>query len=543
MKITFIGATHEVTGSCTLVEVAGKKFLVDCGMEQGPDIYENRELTVSPADIDFVFLTHAHIDHSGKLPLLVKNGFHGKIYSTDATRKLCAVMLSDSAHIQMSDAEWKNRRATRSGSAEYEPLYTQKDVDSTMALFEPFGYGMEFFISDGIVASFFDSGHLLGSSSIKFRLTEGKHDCTVIFSGDIGNSERPLLRDPQMPDEADVVIIESTYGDRTHDKKRPDYEQKLIQLITETFDKGGNLVIPSFAVGRTQELLYMLRGIKERKAVNYDFPVYLDSPLAIEATKIYASPDMQEYYDDETLALLGRDINPITFDGLHVSVTTEESKAINFDPTPKVIIASSGMCEAGRIRHHLKYNLWRPECTVLFIGYQVEGTLGRRLLDGEKFVNLFGEDVKVAARIDKLDGISAHADKDGLLAWLGAMEKRPRRVYVNHGDDTACEVLSKAINAKLLVKALAPFSGGTYDLVTDVCSDPGNTHKLVKRPSSRGKSNASVAWTKLFAAGVRLSSIIEKMRGKKSKDIAKLTGQINSLCEKWEKTVKTRKKK
>lgn len=227
MKITFIGAAHEVTGSCTLVEVAGKKFLVDCGMEQGPNIYENRELTVSPADIDFVFLTHAHIDHSGKLPLLVKNGFHGKIYSTDATRKLCAVMLSDSAHIQMSDAEWKNRRATRSGSAEYEPLYTQKDVDSTMALFEPFGYGMEFFISDGIVASFFDSGHLLGSSSIKFRLTEGKHDCTVIFSGDIGNSERPLLRDPQMPDEADVVIIESTYGDRTHDKNVPTTNKSL----------------------------------------------------------------------------------------------------------------------------------------------------------------------------------------------------------------------------------------------------------------------------------------------------------------------------
>lgn len=543
MKITFIGAAHEVTGSCTLVEVAGKKFLVDCGMEQGPDMYENRELTVAPADIDFVFLTHAHIDHSGKLPLLVKNGFHGKIYSTDATRRLCSVMLSDSAHIQMSEAEWKNRRAVRSGGAAYEPLYTQKDVDSTMALFESFGYGMEFFIANGIVASFFDSGHLLGSASIKFHLTEGKRECTAIFSGDIGNSERPLLRDPQTPDEADVVIIESTYGDRIHDKKRPDYEQKLVRLIDETFEKGGNLVIPSFAVGRTQELLYMLRNIKELKAVNYDFPVYLDSPLAIEATKIYASPDMQEYYDDETLALLSKDINPITFEGLHLSVTTEDSKAINSDPAPKIIIASSGMCEAGRIRHHLKYNLWRPECTVLFIGYQVEGTLGRRLLDGEKFVNLFGEDVKVAAKIDRLDGISAHADKDGLLAWLGAMEKRPRRVYVNHGDDTACEVLSKAINAKLLINSLAPYSGGTYDLITDVCSDPGNMRKLAKRQSPKGKSNASVAWTKLFAAGVRLSSIIEKMRGKKSKDIAKLTGQINSLCGKWEKTVKTRKKK
>ena len=532
MKITFIGAAHEVTGSCTLVEVAGKKFLVDCGMEQGPNIYENRELTVSPADIDFVFLTHAHIDHSGKLPLLVKNGFHGKIYSTDATRKLCAVMLSDSAHIQMSDAEWKNRRATRSGSAEYEPLYTQKDVDSTMALFEPFGYGMEFFISDGIVASFFDSGHLLGSSSIKFRLTEGKHDCTVIFSGDIGNSERPLLRDPQMPDEADVVIIESTYGDRTHDKKRPDYEQKLIQLITETFDKGGNLVIPSFAVGRTQELLYMLRGIKERKAVNYDFPVYLDSPLAIEATKIYASPDMQEYYDDETLALLGRDINPITFDGLHISVTTEESKAINFDPTPKVIIASSGMCEAGRIRHHLKHNLWREECTILFVGYQAEGTLGRKIIEGASSVNLFGEEVQVNASIEKMQGISGHADKNMLLSWLGSIEQKPKVVFVNHGHDTVCDEFAKSIENELEISALAPYSGDGFELGDVVKQVDIGPRKLYDKKLHKVQRNNTV-YDRLYLAGQNLMSVIEASKGCTNKDLSRLTDQIIALCEKY----------
>lgn len=543
MKITFIGAAHEVTGSCTLIETGKTKFLVDCGMEQGPDMYENRNLPVSPTEIDFLFLTHAHIDHSGKLPLLVKNGFRGKIYSTDATRRLCSVMLSDSAHIQMSDAEWKNRKAKRSGKGAYEPLYDQNDVDTTMSLFESYGYNKDFAVTEGISARFFDAGHLLGSSSVKLRLTEDGKECTVIFSGDIGNSERPLLCDPQMPDEADVVITESTYGDRAHDAVRPDYEKKLTELLTETFEKGGNLVIPSFAVGRTQELLYLLRGIKERHAVKYDFPVYLDSPLAVEATKIYASPDMRDYYDEETLTLLSRGINPITFDGLHVSVTTEDSKAINTDPTPKVIIASSGMCEAGRIRHHLKYNLWRKECTVLFIGYQVEGTLGRRLLDGEKTVNILGEEINVAAKIDRLDGISAHADKEGLLHWLGSMKKRPRRVYVNHGDDTACEAYAKAVGRKLLINAVAPYSGGCYDLLSDVCYDPGNMQKLQKRTALPAKNKPSVAWTKLFAAGVRLSDLIERSRGMKSKELMQLTNQINSLCNKWGKTVKNKKKK
>lgn len=543
MKITFIGAAHEVTGSCTLIETGKTKFLVDCGMEQGPDMYENRDLPVSPTEIDFLFLTHAHIDHSGKLPLLVKNGFCGKIYSTDATRRLCSVMLSDSAHIQMSDAEWKNRKAKRSGKGAYEPLYDQNDVDATMSLFESYGYNKEFSVAGGISARFFDAGHLLGSSSVKLRLTENGKECSVIFSGDIGNSERPLLCDPQMPDEADIVITESTYGDRAHDAIRPDYEKKLTELLTETFERGGNLVIPSFAVGRTQELLYLLRGIKERHAVKYDFPVYLDSPLAVEATKIYASPDMRDYYDEETLTLLSCGINPITFDGLRVSVTTEDSKAINTDPTPKVIIASSGMCEAGRIRHHLKYNLWRKECTVLFIGYQVEGTLGRRLLDGEKTVNILGEEINVAAKIDRLDGISAHADKDGLLHWLGSMKNRPRRVYVNHGDDTACEAYAKAVGRKLLINAVAPYSGGCYDLLSDVCYDPGNTQKLQKRAPLPAKNKPSVAWTKLFTAGVRLSDLIERSRGMKSKELMQLTNQINSLCNKWGKTVKNKKKK
>ena len=412
-----------------------------------------------------------------------------------------------------------------------------------MSLFESYGYNKDFAVTEGVSARFFDAGHLLGSSSVKLRLTEDGKECTVIFSGDIGNSERPLLCDPQMPDEADVVITESTYGDRAHDAVRPDYEKKLTELLTETFEKGGNLVIPSFAVGRTQELLYLLRGIKERHAVKYDFPVYLDSPLAVEATKIYASPDMRDYYDEETLALLSRGINPITFDGLHVSVTTEDSKAINTDPTPKVIIASSGMCEAGRIRHHLKYNLWRKECTVLFIGYQVEGTLGRRLLDGEKTVNILGEEINVAAKIDRLDGISAHADKEGLLHWLGSMKNRPRRVYVNHGDDTACEAYAKAVGQKLLIKAVAPYSGGCYDLLSDVCYDPGNMQKLQKRTALPAKNKTSVAWTKLFAAGVRLSDLIERSRGMKSKELMQLTNQINSLCNKWGKTVKNKKKK
>ncbi|MBP3927865.1 MAG: MBL fold metallo-hydrolase, partial [Clostridium sp.] len=391
MKLTFIGAAHEVTGSCTLLEACGKRILIDCGMEQGEDIYENCELPVSPADVDAICLTHAHIDHSGLIPAMAAKGFSGPVYATEAARQLCSIMLLDSAHIQESEAEWRNRKAQRAGEDPYVPLYTAADAMQAISLFHPYDYGHPVEIFEGITICFSDAGHLLGSASILFTITENGETRTVLFSGDLGNIDRPLIRDPEKPPYADYVIIESTYGDRIHGV-RPDYVSQLTEILQETLDRGGNLVIPSFAIGRTQEMLYLIRIIKERSLIqgHDDFPVYVDSPLAVEATKIYQN-GLFSYYDQETLDLLAQGINPISFPGLKLSITSEESKMINFDPAPKVILSASGMCEAGRIRHHLKHNLWREDSTVLFVGYQAEGTLGRKLINGADSVKLFGE--------------------------------------------------------------------------------------------------------------------------------------------------------
>ena len=536
MKITFLGSAHEVTGSCTLLEVCGKKILIDCGMEQGPDIYENSEIPYPPADIDYVFLTHAHIDHSGKLPLLTKNGFRGKVFSTRATRDLCAIMLEDSAHIQETEAIWKNRRAKRSGEDGYTPMYTTEDVYALMKQFSPADYGETVSPADGITAVFFDAGHLLGSSGIKLTLTEGDVTKTVIFSGDVGTKGRPLLCDPVYPDAADTVIIESTYGDRVREPLPAGYEKRLAEIIDETMAKGGNIVVPSFAVGRTQELLYMIRKIKEEHLTKQDFPVWLDSPLAIEATNIYGKT-LREYYDEETRALIDKGINPISFPNLHVAVSSDESKLINADPSPKVIISASGMCEAGRIRHHLKYNLWRPESTVLFVGYQVEGTLGRRLLDGADYVNLFGEEIKVAARIENLNGISGHADRNMLLDWLGSMQKKPAHVYVNHGADGVCDSFAEAVRDNLGLDATAPYSGDSFDLATGARIAEGSRTKVRREKADKQRAHSAV-WSRLYAAGVRLMSIIEKSRGEKSKSLIAFTDRINTLCDRQEKELR-----
>ncbi len=539
MKITFLGAAHEVTGSCTLLEACGRKFLIDCGMEQGPDIYENSELPFPPAEIDFVFLTHAHIDHSGKLPLLTKNGFYGKVYSTTATRDLCAIMLADSANIQQLEAVWKSRRAKRSGEEGYTPLYTIDDVNALMQQFSVEDYGGEVTPCPGISAVFYDAGHLLGSSSIRLTIREGDETRTVVFSGDIGTPNRPLLRDPVVPTGADAVVIESTYGDRVRDGQPEDWKYRLAEVIDETLARGGNVVIPSFAVGRTQELLYTIRRIKEEKLTKADFPVWLDSPLAIEATNIYKDT-LREYFDDETNTLLDRGVSPIGFSGLHLAVSSEESRQMNTDLTPKVIISASGMCEAGRIRHHLKYNLWRPECTVLFVGYQVEGTLGRKLLDGAGYVNLFGEEIKVSAHIEKLDGISAHADREGLRSWLETMEPRPVHVFVNHGADGVCDSFAGYVKKTLGVDATAPYNGDAYDLLSMSQVAAGGRKKVSRAVSDRRRSNSAV-WSRLYAAGVRLMALIERSRTCKSRDLVALTNRITALCDKHEKQLRDKK--
>ena len=530
MKITFLGAAHEVTGSCTLIETGELKFLVDCGMEQGADLYENCELPVSPGSVDFVLLTHAHIDHSGKLPLLCSGGFRGNIYATDATTKLCSIMLVDSAHIQEMEAEWKNRKSKRSGGIEYTPLYTIRDAERCMEHFRSCRYNENIPIAGGVSVKFIDAGHLLGSASIEITITEGMERKVILFSGDVGNVDRPLIKNPQKPDYADYVVIESTYGNRLHGA-RMDYVSQLIEIIYRTFERGGNVVIPSFAVGRTQEMLYIIREIKDRGLLSKfgNFPVWVDSPLAVEATNIY-NEDMYDYCDDETRELLRDGIDPIKFPNLNLSVTTEDSVAINADPTPKVILSASGMCEAGRIRHHLKHNLWRSESTILFVGYQAEGTLGRVLLDGAHTVKLFGEEIMVNAEIAKMDGISGHADMNMLLDWLEHLQNRPEMVFVNHGNDTVCDEFAQTIVHRLAIPATAPYSGTQYDLIDFRCLKFGNTVKLKQRPNKRAKA----VFDRLVMAGKRLMEVIEQNRGCANKDIAKFADQINELCNKWE---------
>ena len=393
MKLTFLGANHEVTGSCTMLEAAGQRFLIDYGMEQGKNVYENQPLPVAPGEIDFVLITHAHIDHTGLLPLLAHNGFRGRIYATIPTVELCGIMLRDSAHIQEFEAEWKNRKGKRSGAEPVEPMYTVQDAEAACRLFRGVEYGKRIELAPGIEARFVDVGHLLGSASIELWITEGSTTTKLVFSGDIGNLEQPIIKDPTYIQQADYVFMESTYGDRNHDP-RPDYVAELAKILQRTFDRGGNVVIPSFAVGRTQEMLYFLREIKEKGLVkgHGNFPVYIDSPLATEATRIFRDTD-PDCFDAQTRALLEKGIDPINVPGLRISVTSDDSRMINTDRTPKVILSASGMCEAGRIRHHLKHNLWRPECTILFVGFQAVGTLGRTLIEGVDSVKLFGEPI------------------------------------------------------------------------------------------------------------------------------------------------------
>ena len=449
MKITFIGATHEVTGSCYYLEAAGKKFLVDCGMEQGPDYYENQEIPVKGSDLDFVLLTHAHMDHSGNLPAIYAKGFQGPVYATQATCHLCDIMLRDSAHIQMFEAEWRNRKGRRQGKPEFIPAYTMEDALGVLQNFVPCPYEKTITPAEGIRVRFVDAGHLLGSASIEVIINEDGKEKKIVFSGDIGNLNQPLIKDPVYLHDADYVVMESTYGDRSHGD-RPDYVGLLSEVIQRTFDRGGSVIIPSFAVGRTQEMLYFIRQIKEEGRVHGhdNFKVYVDSPLANEATTIF-NEHIYDCFDEEAMALVNKGINPLMFPGLKTSITSDDSKAINFDEDCKVIISASGMCDAGRIKHHLKHNLWNPNNTILFVGYQAIGTLGRSLLEGATEVKLFGETVYVGAEICQMPGISGHADVNGLMTWIKSFNQKPAKVFVTHGDDEVTEIFARRLEEEL----------------------------------------------------------------------------------------------
>ncbi len=473
MNITFLGATKTVTGSNFLVEGAGKKFLVDCGLFQGQAALEKQnedpfEFDIN--DIDFMLLTHAHIDHSGRIPKLYKDGFRKKIYATKATCDLCAIMLPDSGHIQEMETEWKNRKKLRKGEQTREPIYDVQTALMSLELFEPVNYDQLIEIDDDIHVRFNDAGHMLGSAIIEVWIRENGVNKKVVFTGDLGNNDIPLLSEPTMIEDADFLVMESTYGDRHHirnDRKAEDF----VNIVSDTIRNGGNVIIPSFAVGRTQEILYELNNLKERKHDN-DFlrkyeilmhtPVYVDSPLAISATEVFK--ENMELFDEQTQKLIQSGDNPLEFPGLKFTVTAEESKELNESNESSIIISASGMCEVGRIKHHLKHNIWNPKNTILFVGYQAPGTLGRKIVDGAKTVKIFGEEISVKARIEYIEGYSGHADQEGLLNFVYSFLKKPEHIFLVHGEPEGQKVLCDKITETTNIPVTIPGFGEKYQL-------------------------------------------------------------------------------
>ena len=531
MKLSFYGADQCVTGSCHCLEVNGKRILVDCGLQQGRDEVSNAEFPFAANAIDAVLITHAHIDHSGRVPMLIKQGFTGRIVTTRLTADLLDIMLMDSAHIQESDAEWKNRKAERSGAPKVEPLYTIADAARVREFMTTCEYDQPIPIVEGVTATFVDAGHLLGSASIIVEATEGTETRKIVFSGDLGNINQPIIRDPTPVSGADYVVMESTYGDRNHTEVWS-YTDDLAAIIDETIGRGGNVIIPSFAVGRTQELLYFIREIKDAGLVksNPDFPVYIDSPLAKKATTIFTG-DLRGYLDEDALELVQDGTHMFNFTNLRMTETGEESKALNADTTPKVIISASGMCDAGRIRHHLKHNLWRSESTVVFVGFQGEGTLGRALLNGVKSVKLFGEEIAVNARIVNFQGLSSHADRDHLIGWIGAFtQKRPQHVFVVHGDREVAPYFAKTVTG-MGFAAHAPQYTEVYDLIADKVVEVGY---LPERKVKASFTKSSAAYERLVALGQMVVEFIRRSKGKDNKTLARYADQLRQLLDKWE---------
>ena len=473
MKITFLGATRTVTGSNFLVEAVGKKFLVDCGMWQGKKEMEEEnfnEFDFDPKQIDFMLLTHAHIDHSGRIPKLYNEGFRNKIYAHKATCDLCSLMLPDSGHIQEMESEWKNRKRKRRGEPERPPLYTAEEAARCLEIFEAVNYDEIIEIDENIHVRFNDAGHMLGSSIIELWVKEDGKEVKTFFSGDLGNNDIPLLSEPTMIDNCDYLVMESTYGSRLH--IRNDQKAELFfKIVSETIDNGGTVVIPSFAVGRTQEILYEINKIKENRhdeeflreyRTLMKVPVYVDSPLAISATQVFKE-NMDLFEEDVQKEIMSGD-NPLEFPGLKFTMTTDESKALNEDPTPSIIISASGMCEVGRIKHHLKHNLWNPNSTILFVGYQAPGTLGYSIVNGAKTVKIFGEEIAVNARIEYIEGYSGHADQEWLMNFIYSFITKPKHIFLVHGEEESQDVLEKKIIDETGISVTTPEYGETYEL-------------------------------------------------------------------------------
>lgn len=468
MKLSFLGAAETVTGSCYLCEIGKTKLLVDCGMFQGgseADELNQSEFAFNPAEIDYVLLTHAHIDHSGRIPQLVKRGFKGKIITTKATKDLCGIMLPDSAFIQETETEWINRKRQRAGRPLVEPLYTADDAREALKFFEGIDYNHVFNVNSELIIRFNNAGHILGSSILEIWVNEHGKEFKLVFSGDLGSKNSPLLNHPALIEEADFVIMESTYGNRMH-KDTDNKALHLLDIILETVDRKGNIVIPSFAIERTQEILYELNMLKEAKTSRLkDIPVYVDSPLAINATRIFERNS--SYLNDDTVNLIKSGDNPFEFSNLIFTETSDESKAINFEEQSCIIISASGMCDAGRIKHHLKHNLWRKESSVVFVGYQAKETLGRKILEGAKTVKLLGEEINVQSNIYSIQGFSGHADQQGLLDWVAGFKQKPAKVFLTHGEEEATTELSRLITEKFNIQNEIPKMGQTIELTAN----------------------------------------------------------------------------
>ena len=477
MKITFLGATKTVTGSNFLIEACGKKFLVDCGMYQGKlelELKNDEPFEFDPTQIDFMILTHAHIDHSGRIPKLYNEGFKNPVYAHKATCDLCSIMLPDSGHIQEMEVQWRNKRRKRKGLPELPPLYTAEDAVRCLEIFYPVKYDEIIEITENIQVRFNDAGHMLGSSIVEIWTKEDGKTTKTVFTGDLGNDDIPLLQSPTMIEDADYLIMESTYGSRLHVRDQNKAEE-FLDIVSETLQKQGTVVIPSFAVGRTQEILYEINRLKDKKddeefeqkyKTLMQAPVYVDSPLAISATEVFK--ENMELFDEKTQEIIKRGDNPLEFPGLKFTLTADESKALNEDPTPSIIISASGMCEVGRIKHHLKHNLWNPNSTILFVGYQAPGTLGYNIVNGAKKVKIFGEEIAVNARIEYIEGYSGHADQEWLMNFIYSFIKKPKHIFLVHGEEEAQEVLQNKILEETQINVTIPEFGETYEITDEI---------------------------------------------------------------------------
>ncbi|OGV98014.1 MAG: MBL fold hydrolase [Nitrospinae bacterium RIFCSPLOWO2_02_39_17] len=455
MKIQFIGGVRSVTGSSYLVTADSTRILVDCGMFQGVNDGEKRNLRpfpFKPSEIDAVLLTHSHIDHSGLIPKLVKDGFKGKIFATRATADLCGILLLDSAHIHERDAEWETRKRMRKGKKAVAPLYTIADAAESLSHIEGIDYDVVLKAAPNMEVRFKDAGHILGSAILELWVMEKGRKVKIVFSGDLGNRGAPIVKDPTYISDADYILIESTYGNRQHKGMKETIEE-FAGAIGETLRKGGNVIIPSFAVGRTQDILYILNQFSREGRLN-NLNVFIDSPLATNATRVFLKHP--ECFDKETLELITKGQFPKGTPILKFSETPEESMSINRIKSGAIIIASSGMCEAGRVRHHLKHNLWREECSIVFVGFQAQGTLGRQIVDGAKTVKLFGEVVAVRARVYTIGGLSAHADKNGLMDWLTHFNVKPKKIFVVHGEEKTSIDFAQSVHERFLVDTHVP---------------------------------------------------------------------------------------